>query len=84
MADEKIGAGHAKAWIRQGGKEAAQALQAFPDGIKLVEEPGLVGNLTPQEVVEEKGKAPHPEWMGKEAQAAMRNAPELDEMEWER
>jgi hypothetical protein len=32
-------------------KELAQALQAFPDSIRTVEEPGLVGNLTPQEIV---------------------------------
>lgn len=58
MADEqekqkpKIGAGHMQAWLRSGVKELAQALPAFPDSnIRPVEEPGLVGNLTPQEIV---------------------------------
>jgi hypothetical protein len=54
MAEDKevkIGAGHLAAMGRAGLKELAQALQAFPDGIRTVEEPGLVGNLTPQEIV---------------------------------
>jgi hypothetical protein len=53
---QKIGAGHAKAMMRQGAKEIAQALPAFPaHGVQPVEEPGLVGNLTPQEIVQDKG-----------------------------
>jgi hypothetical protein len=53
---QKIGAGHAKAMMRQGAKEIAQVLPAFPaHGIQPVEEPGLAGNLTPQEVAHEKG-----------------------------
>jgi len=58
MADEKeqqkmkIGAGHLAAMGRAGLKELSQALVAFPDNnIRPVEEPGLVGNLTPQEIV---------------------------------
>ena len=56
MAEEreqpKIGAGHVSAMGRAGLKELSQALQAFPDSnIRGVEEPGLAGNLTPQEVV---------------------------------
>lgn len=48
----KIGAGHMQAWLRAGVKELSQALPAFPDSnIRPVEEPGLVGNLTPQEIV---------------------------------
>jgi hypothetical protein len=43
------------AWIRQGGKEAAQALPAFPNSIKVVEEPGTLGNPTQQMVTEESG-----------------------------
>ena len=50
----KIGAGHAHAWLRQGGKELAQILPAFNHGQHIVEEPGLAGNLTPGEVA--KGK----------------------------
>jgi hypothetical protein len=51
-AKPKIGAGHLAAWVRAGGKEISQALVAFPNGsIQPVEEPGLVGNLTPQEIV---------------------------------
>ena len=58
MADEKeqpkmkIGAGHLSAAARGGLKELGQALVAFPDSnIRPVEEPGLFGNLTPQEIV---------------------------------
>lgn len=58
MAEEKeqqkmkIGAGHLAAWVRAGHKEIGQALVAFPNGsMQPVEEPGLVGNLTPQEIV---------------------------------
>ena len=53
---QKIGAGHVKAMGRQGAKEIAQVLPAFPaHGIQPVEEPGLAGNLTPQEVAQDKG-----------------------------
>ena len=53
---QKIGAGHVKAMMRQGAKEVAQVLPAFPaHGIQPVEEPGLAGNLTPQEVAKDKG-----------------------------
>ena len=53
---QKIGAGHVKAMLRQGAKEVTQALPAFPaHGIQPVEEPGLAGNLTPQEVAKDKG-----------------------------
>lgn len=53
---QKIGAGHVKAMTRQGAKEIAQVLPAFPaHGVQPVEEPGLAGNLTPQEVASDKG-----------------------------
>ncbi len=52
MADVKWGAGHAEAMFRAGHKELGQALVALPQStIRPVEEPGLVGNLTPQEIV---------------------------------
>ncbi|OWK40997.1 hypothetical protein [Fimbriiglobus ruber] len=61
MADEadvphpKFGAGHAQAMLRAGGKELGQALVALPDStIRPVEEPGMVGNLTPQEIYRDK------------------------------
>jgi hypothetical protein len=58
MAEEdkrpKLGAGHASAMLRAGVKELAQVLPAFPDGVRPVEEPGLAGNLTPQEIVQDK------------------------------
>lgn len=55
MADVKWGAGHAAAMARAGHKELGQALVALLQGtIRPVEEPGLVGNLTPQEVVDSK------------------------------
>lgn len=50
----KIGAGQLQGFLRQGHKEIAQALPAFPDSMRTVEEPGMVGNLTPQEVVADK------------------------------
>ena len=43
-----------KAWLRQGAKEAAQALQALPDSIKVVEEPGMPGNPTSYEITQER------------------------------
>ncbi len=45
---EKIGAGALQAFGRQGLKEIAQVLTAFPSGpVQVVEEPGQLGNLTP-------------------------------------
>jgi len=41
------------AFIRQGSKEIGQVLQAFPDSIRVVEEPGTLGNPTPQMITEE-------------------------------
>jgi hypothetical protein len=51
----KIGDGHVNAMARAGLKELTQALPAFPESVRPVEEPGLVGNLTPQEIVQDKG-----------------------------
>jgi hypothetical protein len=52
----KWGAGHVAAMARAGAKEIAQILPAFPtSSVQPVQEPGLVGNLTPSEVVETKG-----------------------------
>jgi hypothetical protein len=61
MAEEreqpKIGAGHVEAMLRAGTKELAQILPAFPGhGVQPVEEPGLAGNLTPQEIVHGKSQ----------------------------
>ena len=41
--------------FRQGDKEFAQILKAFPDGIQLIEEPGTLGNPTAQMISEEIG-----------------------------
>ena len=38
---------------RQGAKELAQALPAFPEGVRPIEEPGTMGNPTPQMVTEQ-------------------------------
>ena len=54
VAQPKIGAGHAHAWLRQGAKELAQFLPAFNNGQHVVEENGLFGNITPGEVYEAK------------------------------
>ena len=43
------------AWVRQGSKELAQALPATPNSIRVVEEPGTLGNPTQQMVTEESG-----------------------------
>jgi hypothetical protein len=57
VARPKIGAGHLAAMGRAGIKELSQALVALPDStIRPVEEPGLAGNLTPQEVVHGKSQ----------------------------
>lgn len=58
MADEvkgKIGEGHVAGMFRQGLKELAQALPAFPDSIRPVEEPGVAGNPTPHIVTKQMG-----------------------------
>ncbi len=53
---QKIGAGHLKGMFRAGLKELGQVAPAFPaQGVQPVEEPGIAGNLTPQEVASEKG-----------------------------
>lgn len=39
--------------LRQGAKELAQALPAFPESARIVEEPGTLGNPTPQQVTEQ-------------------------------
>ena len=64
MSDKpKIGAGHMEAMLRAGAKELSQALVALPDSnIRPVEEPGLYGNLTPQEVVQ--GKSEYDKMLG--------------------
>jgi hypothetical protein len=38
---------------RQGSKEIAQVLPAFPESVRTVEEPGTMGNPTPQQVTEQ-------------------------------
>ena len=40
------------AWVRQGSKEFAQGLPATRDSIRPVEEPGTLGNPTPQQITE--------------------------------
>ena len=39
--------------LRQGAKELASILPAFPDSVHVVEEPGAMGNPTPQLVTEQ-------------------------------
>ncbi len=43
------------AFFRQGSKEIAQILPAFPDGVRPVEELGTMGNPTQWEVNQERG-----------------------------
>ena len=77
MADDrKIGEGHLMAWIREGFKEIAQALEAFPgQGIHHVEEPGLFGNPTPQIVTNEMGAGTYQEML---REASQRGGQEQD------
>jgi len=59
---------------RQGAKELAQALPAFPDSIKPVEQLGTPGNPTQLEVNHERGNdAAYQEWLaGRQQEAAAR------------
>lgn len=50
---QKIGSGALQAFLRQGAKELAQVLPALPDSVRVVEEPGTLGNPTPQMVTQE-------------------------------
>ncbi len=50
----KIGSGALAALARQGAKEAAQVLPAFPDSMRVVEEPGQIGNPTQVEIFQAK------------------------------
>jgi len=43
------------ATVRQGDHEFAQGLPALPTSIRIVEEPGTLGNPTPQMITEEMG-----------------------------
>lgn len=54
--EQKLGAGHAAGMLRAGFKKLGQVVPAFPGhGVQPVEEPGIAGNLTPQEIVRGKG-----------------------------
>jgi hypothetical protein len=55
-ATRKLGEGHAMAMLRLGGHELTQALAAFPDSnVRPMDEPGAVGNATPQIVTQQMG-----------------------------
>lgn len=41
--------------LRQGSKEFAQVLPAFPDSVRTIEEPGTLGNPTQQMITQEMG-----------------------------
>jgi len=56
---------------RQGAKELAQALPAFPDSIKPVEQLGTPGNPTQLEVNHEKGNdTAYQQWLASRQQEA--------------
>jgi hypothetical protein len=62
MADTpKIGEGALAAMGRMGLKELAQALPAFPESVRPVEEPGALGNITPQIATGQMGYGAMPE-----------------------
>ncbi|MGE0758369.1 MAG: hypothetical protein AB7O38_15175 [Pirellulaceae bacterium] len=54
-APRKTGEGSLAAWARQGHKEISQILPAFPDSVKVVEEPGMPSNPTSYEVTQQRG-----------------------------
>jgi len=71
----KWGEGHFAAWLRQGHKEIAQALPATPQSIRVVEEPGLAGNPTPQEVYQDKSEeSSYDKWLNHRAHEAARES----------
>jgi len=84
MADKKAGEEYGRTWFERGRKEIAQALPAFPDSIRVVEEPGLSGKSAEQEADKEKPKDAYQEWLDARAKEAAERQPERDEMGWER
>jgi hypothetical protein len=52
----KFGEGALQAFLRQGLKELSQAVPAFPDSVRVIEEPGAIGNITPQHVADQMGR----------------------------
>jgi hypothetical protein len=78
MAEErggpKIGEGALAAFGRQGLKELAQVLPAFPDSVRPVEEAGMFGNPTPQIVTKEMGAG----YQDMLREAALRTEPEQE------
>jgi hypothetical protein len=76
---QQAGKGHLEAWLRAGGKEAAQALIAFPNQpIQLIEEPGLFGNATQMEVNAERGNSmSYDQYLESKALVREQPAPEL-------
>jgi hypothetical protein len=54
----KLGEGAFAAWARMGLKELAQILPAFPDSVRPIEEPGALGNVTPQIATDQMGYGP--------------------------
>ena len=65
-----IGAGALQAFVRQGFKELAQVIPATPESVRVVEEPGSIGNPTPQ-IVTAQMKPKDPELMTKQAEIEM-------------
>jgi hypothetical protein len=55
MSQRKLGEGSLRAFLRQGHKEIGQALEAFNNGIRVVEEPGAFNNPTSYEVSKQTG-----------------------------
>lgn len=53
--ERKIGEGALKAWARQGHKEISAIIPAFPDSIRVVEEPGMLSNPTSYDVSKQTG-----------------------------
>lgn len=55
LENRKIGEGSLKAWARQGHKEISAVIPAFPDSMRVVEEPGMPSNPTSFEVTQQRG-----------------------------
>jgi hypothetical protein len=67
---------------RQGAKELAQILPAFPESVRVVEEPGAMGNPTPQMITEQiEGERSYEDKLNSYANSAPEREPEREDVE---
>jgi hypothetical protein len=65
---------------RQGAKELAQILPAFPESVRVVEEPGAMGNPTPQ-MITEQIEGSYEDKLNSYANSAPEREPEREDVE---